>query len=806
MDSFACRARRGLAIFVCFSLLANDGSFAAPVFSTHATPALPAAPFQTEAIVSAFRSALRPFAGAKQAQEEIRELAAVKEVSGPKTGDSPDEVAIVRKTVDGYNKIAPIYAAKWQQNVQPEVEVLLLRFLGHLPFEGRIVDAGTGPGQKANWFSIHGRDVIGIDLSDEMLHHAKRAFPHILFGKGGLDQLPVKTGSVAGIWDDGAFHHLPPGLAEKAADEYLRALRPDGIVSILIKEGSGPEIVNDQRYQGMERYFNRYTETRLCDLFLRHGFDIVDSGTQQSSGGQHDYWVYIMARPKAGTETTSAVATHFIGAQMGTGWVKTVLRSFWALTGVTPIHEFAHLAGAKLLGPFHSTSPRQGLGRGTFRGVMFEGEVRGIEGASLLLGALANFLVAALLTGIVGAHFHGAIASGAGLALFCLALVHAAAGLLETFHPKGDVRKYFRQLRESPSAKRFLSNNKFPEYRSLSVRPPSFLSLLAGRKQAFRSGKVRSFTLHNLGVGILVASAIFISHAFASLPSNLWVSVGVAAAIFCLSYLFLNHRLAGLLYDLKTWNTAVSRFPATDDDIRSINLQAWDGFKQADIYRANVTEATLPTEESSVEVMEHPTLGRVVICDISHLVLVKQSPRAPVAVASLGHMGCTPMMLRAVDSAGQVWIGHVHLWAPEAQYQLCRAEAYLRTHGFSSIQVRIIARREGAPGMMPIYQLDDWLRNHGLQGRTETYPSDAWMDAIVTPGGSGILSINDEASPRLFAAWPSIDIAGKSSRGLVSLLGAAGKSAVQAFEAVQEKFAPARDTTPRHSPDLQCAA
>ena len=108
--------------------------------------------------------------------------------------------------------------------------------------------------------------------------------------------------------------------------------------------------------------------------------------------------------------------------------------------------------------------------------------------------------------------------------------------------------------------------------------------------------------------------------------------------------------------------------------------------------------------------------------------------------------------------------------------------------------------------MMPIYQLDDWLRNHGLQGRTETYPSDAWMDAIVTPGGSGILSINDEASPRLFAAWPSIDIAGKSSRGLVSLLGAAGKSAVQAFEAVQEKFAPARDTTPHHSLGLQRAA
>ena len=190
-----------------------------------------------------------------------------------------------------------------------------------LPVSGGILDAGAGPGFKAvrlfqdELSEGRLRIVTGLDFSPRMVQEANSRYgqidPDLRFMQGQLDHLPdsIEPGSQAGIWDDGAFHHLPPITAARTLESHYEALAPGGALFLLVKKG--PEKgVHPHKETNLElnltRMFYRYDEQSLRELVASHGFIIQECRTQErpaalaARGQTDDEWIYLFAsKPKA---------------------------------------------------------------------------------------------------------------------------------------------------------------------------------------------------------------------------------------------------------------------------------------------------------------------------------------------------------------------------------------------------------------------------------------------------------------------------------------------------------------------------
>src|SRR5262249_34903149 len=146
-----------------------------------------------------------------------------------------NEEGVISGVRDAYERIAAAHAAKWGGETQKEVIEHREKFVNFLPPEGLVIDAGTGSGRDAAWFAEHGRQVLGIDFSEAQLKEARQRHPELPLAIMDVRHLELETNSVAGVWDNATFHHLPPESAKTALSEYLRVLQPGGILFIRTK-------------------------------------------------------------------------------------------------------------------------------------------------------------------------------------------------------------------------------------------------------------------------------------------------------------------------------------------------------------------------------------------------------------------------------------------------------------------------------------------------------------------------------------------------------------------------------------------
>lgn len=104
--------------------------------------------------------------------------------------------------------------------------------------EGPLLDAGCGPGLWTQFLHDGGRDVIGVDLSEEFLASARRTYPHVNFKSGSFRALPVADASLDGILAWYSLIHTAPAELPVVLGEFARALAPGG--SLLIGFFDGP--------------------------------------------------------------------------------------------------------------------------------------------------------------------------------------------------------------------------------------------------------------------------------------------------------------------------------------------------------------------------------------------------------------------------------------------------------------------------------------------------------------------------------------------------------------------------------------
>ena len=160
----------------------------------------------------------------------------------------PDHLTKTRAT---YDRVADEYAAHIANELagKPLDRALLACFAEMVNGTGVIADIGCGPGHVAAYLHGLGAQVIGIDLSPEMVAVARKRALAIPFETGSMLNLDVPDATRGGIVAFYSIIHLPPETRPQALAEFHRALHPGGLLLLAFHVGD----IGDEGEEGEEQ-------------------------------------------------------------------------------------------------------------------------------------------------------------------------------------------------------------------------------------------------------------------------------------------------------------------------------------------------------------------------------------------------------------------------------------------------------------------------------------------------------------------------------------------------------------------------
>jgi SAM-dependent methyltransferase len=133
-----------------------------------------------------------------------------------------------------FGAAAPGYVVSSYHATGPDLGTLVAagNFQGH----ERVLDVGTGAGHTALAVAPHVNEVVGLDLTPEMVATAtalaqERAVTNVSFREGDATALPFPEGSFDVVTNRQSAHHYADPA--KAAAEAARVLRPGGVFLLI---------------------------------------------------------------------------------------------------------------------------------------------------------------------------------------------------------------------------------------------------------------------------------------------------------------------------------------------------------------------------------------------------------------------------------------------------------------------------------------------------------------------------------------------------------------------------------------------
>lgn len=104
--------------------------------------------------------------------------------------------------------------------------------------DGPVIDAGAGSGRWTNYLNQMGLEVMGMDITPELVAIGRHQYPGVALNLGPMDSLLASDGYLAGILAWYSIIHTPPEDLPAILTEFNRALRPGG--SVLLSYFDGP--------------------------------------------------------------------------------------------------------------------------------------------------------------------------------------------------------------------------------------------------------------------------------------------------------------------------------------------------------------------------------------------------------------------------------------------------------------------------------------------------------------------------------------------------------------------------------------
>lgn len=206
------------------------------------------------------------------------------------------------ETIEWYNRNASLYSTK--DTIYPEDLKQFQRFIDSISPKGRVLDAGCGGGLFSSKLQEEGFEVIGLDISKELIKIAEKKYPKVTFLLGDLRKLPFIDGYFSGIFAHASLVHLETESdVIKILNEFHRVLKSNGVLHMNVKKQIGEnetEQVIEKKSQEV-RFFRFYKEDELLQLLSKSGFKIISSESydefERNGVGRKDtYWINIFAQ------------------------------------------------------------------------------------------------------------------------------------------------------------------------------------------------------------------------------------------------------------------------------------------------------------------------------------------------------------------------------------------------------------------------------------------------------------------------------------------------------------------------------
>lgn len=170
----------------------------------------------------------------------------------------------------------------------------LKAFIKLLPKKGSVLDAGCGPGTEVRYFYRRGLKATGVDYSKAMIDKARELVPNGEFRVMDIKKLKFPKNSFDGLWTAGVLVHFSERELPKIFDEFKRVLKPEGILYICTRIGSGGGV--EHGVEGGRFYINYFEKYALLGLLKKRGIQIISTQITKDETREGIEWITIFAR------------------------------------------------------------------------------------------------------------------------------------------------------------------------------------------------------------------------------------------------------------------------------------------------------------------------------------------------------------------------------------------------------------------------------------------------------------------------------------------------------------------------------
>lgn len=178
----------------------------------------------------------------------------------------------IQKTIEAYNKIAEEYCKKTEKEGDRDFQTKMLdRTLDLLRTQPkpRVIDLGCGDGRDTHYLKKNGADVVGIDLSRNMIQLARKKYSENAFIHSDMRDTVFPEDTFHGAWASASLTNIPKEELSSVEKEVYRILETDSIFGFSFKIGEG-ERFEESVIEGYDRLQVYYTLEELkseLDLF-----------------------------------------------------------------------------------------------------------------------------------------------------------------------------------------------------------------------------------------------------------------------------------------------------------------------------------------------------------------------------------------------------------------------------------------------------------------------------------------------------------------------------------------------------------
>ncbi|SEH90583.1 Methyltransferase domain-containing protein [Mycolicibacterium rutilum] len=165
----------------------------------------------------------------------------------------------LRRTRDGYDATAAAYAERFHDHLRdkPLDLAMLSGFAGLIRPGGLVADVGCGTGATSRILADCGVDVVGIDLSPNMIDQARRLNPGLRFEVGSMLNLDFPDDHLDGLCAWYSVIHIPDEQLPQVFSEFRRVLRPGGRALLAFQVGDEPRVLAEAFGEPVDLTFHR---------------------------------------------------------------------------------------------------------------------------------------------------------------------------------------------------------------------------------------------------------------------------------------------------------------------------------------------------------------------------------------------------------------------------------------------------------------------------------------------------------------------------------------------------------------------